>query len=136
MFPIRLSPQTFENTTIYSLFFNISMFQCRWPHQTYIQEILPIHCLSQCFCTVSRQKHGNLHVFRHKVGPKTFQKHPLILVSVRNRFCPPPAKADIAIAILTNVIEYECGYLHPISTPSPPKRCGRNYILSLDSPFL
>ena len=29
------------------------------------------------------------------------------LVSVRNRFCPPPpAKADIATAILTNVIEH------------------------------
>ena len=30
---------------------------------------------------------------------------------------PPPAKADIATAILTNVIEH--------FTPSPPKRCGR-----------
>ena len=30
----------------------------------------------------------------------------LILVSVRNRFWPPPAKADMATAILTNVIEH------------------------------
>ena len=35
-------------------------------------------------------------------------------------FGPPPAKADIATAILTNVIK--------ISTPSPPKRCGRIYL--------
>ena len=34
------------------------------------------------------------------------RKHHRILVSVRNRFWAPPAKADIATAILTNVIEH------------------------------
>ena len=38
---------------------------------------------------------------------KISRKHHLILVSVRNRsWAPPPAKADIATAILTNVIEH------------------------------
>ena len=41
-------------------------------------------------------------------------------------FLPPPAKADIATAILTNVIEHlVLLFCPPISTPSPPKRCGR-----------
>ena len=36
---------------------------------------------------------------------------------------PPPAKADIATAILTNVIEHlVLLFCPPISTPSPPKR--------------
>ena len=39
---------------------------------------------------------------------------------------PSPAKADIATAILTNVIEHlVLLFCPPISTPSPPKRCGR-----------
>jgi len=41
--------------------------------------------------------------------PKNHRKmsnHHRILVSVRNRFWPPPAKADTATAILTNVIEH------------------------------
>ena len=38
MSPIPLSPQTLENTAIYTVFFNFSMFQCRWPTQTYIQK--------------------------------------------------------------------------------------------------
>ena len=38
----------------------------------------------------------------------------------------PPAKPDIATAILTNVIEHlVLLFCPPISTPSPPKRCGR-----------
>ena len=63
--------------------------------------------------------------------PPYFWSRCEILVSVRNRFWPPPhppAKADIATAILTNVIEHLvllCA--PPISTPSPPRRCGRIY---------
>ena len=38
---------------------------------------------------------------------KNVENTTVILVSVRNRFwAPPPAKADIATAILTNVIEH------------------------------
>ena len=67
---IPLSPQTLENTAIYTVFFNLSMFQCRWPTQTYRQKFLQKHCFLQCVYNVFRQKHCNLHVFRHKVGPK------------------------------------------------------------------
>ena len=70
MCPIPLSRQTLENTAIYTVFFNFSMFQCRWPTQTYVQKMLQKHCFLQCFYNVPRQKHRNLHVFRHKVGPK------------------------------------------------------------------
>ena len=63
---------------------------------------------------------------RHPKILEKYRKHHSILVSVRNRFWPPPpAKADIATAILTNVIEHLVLLLPPISTPSPPKRCGR-----------
>ena len=41
---IPLSPQTLENTAIYTVFFNFSMFQCCWPTQTYIQKINQKHC--------------------------------------------------------------------------------------------
>ena len=45
---------------------------------------------------------------------------------------PPPAKADIATAILTNVIEHlVLLFCPPISTPSPPKRCGRIFAMSV-----
>ena len=67
---------------------------------------------------------------RHPKILEKCRKHHRILVSVRNRFWPPPAKADIATAILTNVIEHlVLLFCPPISTPSPPKRCGRIYIL-------
>ena len=155
------------------------MFQCRWPTQTYIQKafknIVFFTVLLHSFYNVFRQKHRNLHVFRHTVGPKhcflqcfqcsgiqtpfkislftsiygvffifvrfstagslpkwpkiPFQyplqlrhpkiveksrKHHLILVSVRNRFCPPsPAKADVATAILQMWLSISCGCLHP-----------------------
>ena len=46
------------------------MCQCRWPTQTYIQKILQKHCFCAVFLHFFRQKHRNLHVFRHKVGPK------------------------------------------------------------------
>ena len=158
------SPQTLENTAIYTVFFNFSMCQCRWPTQTYIQKILQKHCFFQCvyifsvknaviytffglksvqntgFCSVfnalaskNHSKYRYLQCFfisvrfslagsrpkwpkipfqyplklRHpKIVEKT-RKHHQYEVSVRNRFCPPPpAKADIATAILTNVIKH------------------------------
>ena len=49
---------------------------------------------------------------------------------------PPPAKADIATAILTNVIEHlVLLFCPPISTPSPPKRCGRILIAGFERRF-
>ena len=51
-------------------------------------------------------------------------------------FVPPPAKADIATAILTNVIEHlVLLFCPPISTPSPPKRCGRIYFIPCYFPW-
>ena len=155
-------PQTLEDTAIYTVFFNLSMCQCRWPTQTYIQKIIQKHSFFRCFYIFFRQKHRNLHVFRLKVGPKHWflqcfqcsgiQNHSkyrclqgLSFLSVKplpeadqndpkfrfngllssdtqkssNKFAdttntrsrsflprPPPAKADIATAILTNVIKH------------------------------
>ena len=45
---IPWSPQTLENTAIYTVFFNFSMFQCRWSTRTYIQKILRTHCFLKC----------------------------------------------------------------------------------------
>ena len=80
---------------------------------------------------------------RHPKILEKCRKHHRILVLVRNRFWPPPAKADIATAILTNVIEHlVLLFCPPISTPSPPKRCGRIFlfrvisVLSLLSPAI
>ena len=51
-------------------------------------------------------------------------------------FLAPPAKADIATAILTNVIEHlVLLFCPPISTPSPPKRCGRIYFIPCYFPW-
>ena len=38
-----------ENIVIYTVFFHFSMCQCRWPTQTYIQQILQNIVLFQCF---------------------------------------------------------------------------------------
>ena len=56
-------PQTLENTAIYTVFFNFSMCQCRWPTQTYIQKIIQKHCFFQCSYTFFHQKHLNLREF-------------------------------------------------------------------------
>ena len=60
---------------------------------------------------------------RHPKILEKCRKHHRILVSVRNRFWPPPpAKADIATAILTNVIEHlVLLFCPPISTPFTAK---------------
>ena len=73
MCPIPLFPQTLENTAIYTVFFKCSMLQCRWPTQTYIYIYTKNPSKTSFFAVfynVFRQKHRNLHVSRHKVGPK------------------------------------------------------------------
>ena len=161
-----LISQTLENTAIYTVFFNFSMCQCRWPTQTYIQKIVQKHCFFSVFLHFFRQKRRNLHVFRLKVGPKhcflqcfqcsgiqkpfkislftvfvfsflsvfplpeadqndpkfrfntllssdtqkssqkNTQTPPIPGLGVKSFLAPPPAKADIATAILTNVIKH------------------------------
>ena len=102
-------PKTLQNLAMYNIFFIFGRFSIagklpKWPK---IQFQYPL-------------------ALRHPKIPEKCRKHHRILVSVRNRFWAPPAKADIATAILTNVIEHlVLLFCPPISTPSPPKRCGR-----------
>ena len=59
-------------------------------------------------------------------NPRNMSKTPPYSGLGAKPFLAPPAKADIATAILTNVIEHlVLLFCPPISTPSPPKRCGR-----------
>ena len=185
MFPIPLSPQSLENTAIYTVFFNFSMFQCRWPTQTHIHKILQKHCFFNVFtfCSVkntvsytffgikSVQNIGFCSVFnalaaknhskyrylqcdficvrfstagslpkwpkipfqyplklRHpKIVEKT-RKHHQYQVSVRNRFwAPPPPSWSWYSDCYINKCDwaFSVAVCTPISTPSPPKRCGR-----------
>ena len=59
-------------------------------------------------------------------NPRKMSKTPPYSGLGAKPFLAPPAKADIATAILTNVIEHlVLLFCPPINTPSPPKRCGR-----------
>ena len=63
---------------------------------------------------------------RHPKNVYKLRKHHQDLNSVRNIERAPPAKADIATAMLTNVIEHLVWLFAPQKkTPSPPQRCGR-----------
>ena len=194
-FQFPLSPQTLENAAIYTVFFNFSMLvnsniYTKNPSKT-------LFC--QCFYNVFSWRHRNLHVFRHKVGPKHWflqcalasknhskyrylqrffisvrfslagsrpkwpkipfrwplkLRHPKIVEKradttlLRSRCeipglgaksflpAPPPAKADIATAILTNwmLLSFSIAVCTPISTPSPPKRCGRIFLSVVSLP--
>ena len=100
-------PKTFQNIAIYSVFCTLVRFSIagslrKWPK---IPFQYPLK-------------------LRHPKIVEKSRKHHLILVSVRNRFCPPPSwysdcyinKCDWAFSVAVCT---------PISTPSPPKRCGR-----------
>ena len=111
-----------------------------------LQGILAKSCYVQCFFSFlavfplpeSYQNDTKIHfntILRSDTqkSSKNVENTTVFLVSVRNFglgakpfLPPPPAKADIATATLTNVIEHLvllCA--PPISTPSPPRRCGR-----------
>ena len=82
-------PKTLQNLAMYNVFFIFGRFSIagklpKWPKIPFQYPL----------------------ALRHPKILEKCRKHHLILVSVRNRFCPPPAKADIATAILTNVIEH------------------------------
>ena len=105
-------PKTLQNLAMYNVFFIFGRFSIagklpKWPKIPFQYPL----------------------ALRYPKILEKCRKHHRILVSVRNRFWPPPpAKADIATAILTNVIEHlVLLFCPPISTPSPPKRCGRIY---------
>ena len=59
--------------------------------------------------------------------PKTTKTPPVIGLGAKSWKAPhpPPAKADIATAILTCHWAFSVADCPPISTPWPPKRCGR-----------
>ena len=83
-------PKTLQNLAMYNVFFIFACFSIagKLPKLPKIQFQYPL-------------------ALRHPKILEKCRKHHRILVSVRNRFCPPPpAKADIATAILTNVIEH------------------------------
>ena len=59
-------------------------------------------------------------------NPRKMSKTPPYSGLGAKPFLPPQLKLNIATAILTNVIEHlVLLFCPPISTPSPPKRCGR-----------
>ena len=82
-------PKTLQNLAMYNVFFIFGRFSIagklpKWPKIPFQYPL----------------------ALRHPNILEKCRKHHRILVSVRNRFWPPPAKADIATAILTNVIEH------------------------------
>ena len=83
-------PKTLQNLAMYNVFFIFGRFSIagklpKWPKIPFQYPL----------------------ALRHPKILEKCRKHHRILVSVRNRFWPPPpAKADIATAILTNVIEH------------------------------
>ena len=83
-------PKTLQNLAMYNVFFIFGRFSIagklpKWPKIPFQYPL----------------------ALRHPKILEKCRKHHRILVSVRNRFwAPPPAKADIATAILTNVIEH------------------------------
>ena len=162
MFPIPLFPQTLENTAIYTVFFNVSMFQCRWPTQTIytknhsktlffkfynvftmfsvknntffgiksVQNTV-FGSVFNALASKNPSKYRYLHcllIFVRFPLPEAYQNDPkfhfnTLLSSDTQKSSKnlanttyfwsrcetvfgPPAKADIATAILTNVIEH------------------------------
>ena len=69
-------------------------------------------------------------------NPRKMSKTPPYSGLGAKPFLAPPAKADIATAILTNVIEHlVLLFCPPISTPSPPKRRGRIFAVTSGNHF-
>ena len=95
-------PKTLQNLAMYNVFFIFGRFSIagklpKWPKIPFQYPL----------------------ALRHPKILEKCRKHHRILVSVRNRFwAPPPAKADIATAILTNVIEHLVLLLPPL----PPNK--------------
>ena len=81
-------PKTIQNIAIYSVFSFLSVFPL--PEADQNDPKFRFNTRLSSDTQKSSKKHAN-----------TTNE-----VSVRNRFPPPPAKADIAIAILTNVIKH------------------------------
>ena len=106
-------PKTLQNLAMYHVFFHFwPFFHCRKATKMTQNSI----SIPSCAQTPK--------------NPRKMSKTPPNSGLGAKPFLPPPAKADIATAILTNVIEHlVLLFCPPISTPSPPKRCGRIFQL-------
>ena len=82
-------PKTIQNIAIYSVFSFLSVFP-----------------LPEADQNDPKFRFNTLLSSDTQKSSKKTRKHHQYEVSVRNRFCPPPAKADIATAILTDVIKH------------------------------
>ena len=102
-------PKTLQNLAMYNVFFHFwPFFHCRKATKMTQNSI----SIPSCAQTPK--------------NPRKMSKTPPYSGLGAKPFLAPPAKADIATAILTNVIEHlVLLFCPPISTPSPPKRCGR-----------
>ena len=103
-------PKTLQNLAMYNVFFHF------WPF---------FHCRK-----ATKMTQNSISIPSCAQTPKNPRKMsktpPYSGLGAKPFLAPPPAKADIATAILTNVIEHlVLLFCPPISTPSPPKRCGR-----------
>ena len=106
-------PKTLQNLAMYNVFFHF------WPF---------FHCRK-----ATKMTQNSISIPSCAQTPKNPRKMsktpPYSGLGAKPFLGPPPAKADIATAILTNVIEHlVLLFCPPISTPSPPKRCGRIYL--------
>ena len=107
-------PKTLQNLAMYNVFFHF------WPF---------FHCRK-----ATKMTQNSISIPSCAQTPKNPRKMsktpPYSGLGAKPFLAPPPAKADIATAILTNVIEHlVLLFCPPISTPSPPKRCGRILLL-------
>ena len=104
-------PKTLQNLAMYNVFFHFwPFFHCRKATKRTQNSI----SIPSCAQTPKNPRKMSKTPPYSGLGAKSFLGP------------PPPAKADIATAILTNVIEHlVLLFCPPISTPSPPKRCGR-----------
>ena len=109
-------PKTLQNLAMYNVFFIFGRFSIagklpKWPKIPFQYPL----------------------ALRHSKILEKCRKHHRILVSVRNRFWgpPPPAKADIATAILTNVIEHLVWLFPPNKHAFTAKAVWADFFLSI-----
>ena len=105
-------PKTLQNLAMYNVFFIFGRFSIagklpKWPKIPFQYPL----------------------ALRHPKILEKCRKHHRILVSVRNRFWAPPAKADIATAILTNVIEHLVLLLPPNKHAFTAKAVWADFVL-------
>ena len=121
-------PKTLQNLAMYNVFFIFGRFSIagklpKWPKIPFQYPLALRHpkILEKC-----RKHHRILVSVRNRFWG---------LVSVRNRFWPPPppAKADIATAILTNVIEHLVLLLPPNKHAFTAKAVWADFVICMNN---